>query len=183
MYQLFPKEEWQKTLSDYTIRRYHIDNYGFPIITLEVANILTEFLKDKSVVDLGCGSGYISAVLSKLGVADITAVDNNERAWGKAYFDIVEEDMLEHDISSYDVVLLSWPDYCAPEAAKIAEKLTSGQILIFQGESRGGCTADEDFFKLINSDKFLEDELSIVLASYHARFWGIHDSWHVLVRR
>ena len=139
----------------WNIRQKHIQLLGFPIITKEVIFELASFLGKMKVADLGCGTGYISAALKARGV-NIDAYDDYSSNYsvGKMnnaqYCEIHNVDYFEIDLEQYHAILMSWPDYDSENAFEIASKMKPGQILIYQGESKGGCTADDNFFDLVN---------------------------------
>lgn len=171
----------------FKIRNAHINRLGFPIITTEVADALAEFIGDKTVVDIGARTGYISAILAERGV-NITAVDNLQGKYhsGTAthkWYPIMEIDALEMDLSQYEAILLSWPDYDTDFGYRIISKMSPGQILIYQGESWGGCTGDENFFSLLDNDGGLFQEInSDFLNDHHVQFDGLHDWWWLYKR-
>lgn len=189
-------EDWVKLLGDanafdpvaylanYKLRNQYITNVGFPILTKEVAYQLRKGLASKRVIEVGCGSGYLSYTLRGFGL-DITAVDTFKTLYSianfkkRAYTDIVREDATSMDLSAFDVVIMSWPDYKSPFAYKVASNMRVGQYLIYQGESYSGCTADDDFFDLIDSSFKEYPYLSNSLNKFHVQFSGIHDYWNV----
>jgi len=65
--------------------------------------------------------------------------------------------------------------------------MSPGQTLIYQGEGRGGCTADDAFFQHLESVHEETGEslwiplqsLSQRLNECHFRFSGMHDRWQV----
>lgn len=173
----------------YAIREAHIQHLGFPILTKESIENVARFIKKSKVADLGCGTGYLSAALRNIHSVDVTPFDSYETDYsmGKLnrfqYCDIVSSDMHSVDLTQFDGVILSWPDYGSDSAFRIASKLTKGQFLIYQGEGSGGCTADDNFHGIINSDDFkCLDDISDNINDYHVKFDGIHDHWEIFVR-
>lgn len=159
---------------------------GFPILTQECVFTLAKFLEGKRVIDVGCGSGYLTYHLKNCGV-DIVGVDNYSSSYahgtmGRAkYIHNINCDAKDIDYSKYDVIILSWPDYNTTFAYEIISKLEPGQIIIYQGESWGGCTGDDYFHDFLNStDRVIElEDVSNSLFEGHVRFSGIHDNWYV----
>jgi SAM-dependent methyltransferase len=195
---LITQFQWNQFLQNstyqeqYEARQKHIQFLGFPIITKEVINELNSFLGNMKVADLGCGTGYISAALQSRGV-NIDAYDNYSSNYsvGKMnnaqYCEIHNVDYFDIDLVQYHAILMSWPDYDSDNAFKIACKMKPGQILIYQGESKGGCTADDNFFDLIDDEtQFFElIEMYYILNEYHVNFSqiGIHDHWRIYRKR
>lgn len=195
---LITQFQWNQFLQNstyqeqYEARQKHIQFLGFPIITKEVINELSSFLGNMKVADLGCGTGYISAALKSRGV-NIDAYDNYSSNYsvGKMnnaqYCEIHNVDYFEIDLEQYHAILMSWPDYDSDNAFKIASKMKPGQILIYQGESKGGCTADDKFFDLIDDEtQFFElIDMYYILNEYHVNFAkiSIRDHWRIYRKR
>lgn len=65
-------------------------------------------------------------------------------------------------------LFLCWPSYGDPWASH-ALACYEGDLLIYAGEGEGGCCADDEFFKLIDSEW---EEAGV--SPSHVSFWGIH---------
>lgn len=178
--------KYSKYVYQFSVRDIHIKYLGFPLLTQEVGYTLAKFLEAKKVIDVGCGTGYLTFHLKSMGV-DIVGVDNYSSSYTHGimgsvkHTNPIECDARDIDYSKYDVVILSWPDYESSLAYEVISKLHPGQIIIYQGESCGGCTGDDAFHDLITgSTKFKElVELSEELFDNHVRFAGIHDNWYI----
>ncbi len=75
------KYEWMRALEkgyleSFKLRHKNIKVRGFPIITRELLDDLIEILKDKTVIDIGCGTGYLSYHLKDNGI-NIRAIDKD----------------------------------------------------------------------------------------------------------
>jgi SAM-dependent methyltransferase len=198
---LFSYDLWKKFLGEddlftgvveeyrtkFSYRSNHIERFGFPILTNDSISTLSSYLKNMKVVDLGCGTGYLVWALKSKGV-NIVGVDNFSSTYSSTgtfekhqYAPAINADILGFDISSYDVVIMSWPDYGSPTAHSIAKKLKSGQIFIYQGEGYGGCTADDAFHDLVSDEaEFVEiEDVSELVNAGHVQFFGLHDRWFV----
>jgi hypothetical protein len=66
-------------------------------------------------------------------------------------------------------LFLCWPSFDDPWAAQ-ALACYAGDLLIYAGEGEGGCTADDEFFKLLEAEW---DELEY--SPRHVTYRGIHD--------
>jgi hypothetical protein len=170
-------------------RESFIAKYGFVILGEATINSLTNICHNKKVVDVGSGLGYLSHRLHSNGI-DITAIDfkptrefysylKRSNLWKLDY----DQDARDHDLSQYEVIILCWPPYDTSFGYEIASRVQPGQILIYQGEEKGGCTADDNFFDLIYSqfEEFPND--TDLLNQHHSTFLGIHDYWTVYQRR
>jgi hypothetical protein len=183
------RSAWEARLSygdwyfQHYLRTRHIGECGFPILTKEVLDLLVPYLLGKKVVDVGCGTGYLASILHNAGVR-IDAVDNRSTQYSMGtlvarHFSVTETDVKELDLSLYDVVIMSWPDYNNDFAVTVCENMKVGQVLPYQGEHKYGCCADEAFFDLLDSEFKEYDHVYGRLNSGHCTFGGIHDRWHV----
>jgi len=163
-------------------RDYYIKSFGYVLISEAIIKILSNICKDKSVLDIGSGSGWLSYRLEQSGI-DITALDNNSSHRPSKIWKLdIETNALTFDISSWDIIILSWPLYDDPFGYNILQKILDNQMLIYQGERSGGCTGDDNFHTYLN-DNFTEDErLSDELNKEHLQFFGLHDWWFVYNR-
>jgi hypothetical protein len=76
-------------------------------------------------------------------------------------------------------LLVSWPVYDSPIASNVLKEFmkTDGEYVIYIGEGRGGCTADDEFHDLLDEHWDLRDTL------LDARcWWGIYDAPHLYSR-
>lgn len=174
---MFEKQNWTET---WEMRNQHIRRYGFVIQTTEVISRLSFFLRGLRVLDSGAGAGYLSECLRHRGTR-ITAIDNFSHTYcggdsfRKASRNVIECDVRDHDVAQYDAVILSWPH----DGMETVSKMVSGQYLIYQGESWGGCTGSDEFHAhLDDPDQFTEVNADF-LNEYALQFSGIHDRWYI----
>lgn len=175
------------SLAAYSIRESYIRNIAFPLYSKEVIKILSKFLRNKKILEVGSGFGYLARLLQNNSV-NIRSIDSNTSRY---YADTVLENKysLKHIVGNaipkvrtrYDVILMSWPDYDSDFAYKIISKMNKGQILIYQGEGYGGCTGDAKFHDKLRMQYTIPIE--DILNKYHVQFNGIHDYWKVVMIR
>jgi 2-polyprenyl-3-methyl-5-hydroxy-6-metoxy-1,4-benzoquinol methylase len=94
-------------------RENYIADYGFAIVTQETLKELAQFLSDKSVLEVGSGTGFLSAALADEGV-HVTAVDRgslDHNRQHRCYRRDVTADALTLLPGNYDVVVMMWPTY------------------------------------------------------------------------
>lgn len=148
--------------------------------------MLSALFEGRRCLDAGSGTGWLSHHLASRGV-DITAVDKGGedfsrhgqvRIWKRDQ----EGDALQYLDESVDAVLLCWPHPSTNMATRISRAMRSGQILVYQGESAGGCTAEYEFFTETQdlSRWELLAEPTDALNAVHLQFAGMHDDWTVL---
>ena len=172
--------DFSKSTSIFTIRRKITIELGFMSPIIDNIDSLAKELSGYNVVyDVGAGSGYFTNYLSKKGI-NILAYDLPDPTYEfkKAYSVpvVMATDVTKDIISGKpDAVILSWPDYDTPFGFKVAKAcLESGSILYYLGEGYGGCTGDDDFHDLLDSDFTLVDtDLNDTYLSY----MGINDYW------
>jgi len=125
-------------------------------------NKLVNVLADKgSILEIGAGFGLWAALLKANGL-DVVATDpflshgldnvaSSQRS-SKTYTDVVCMDHLKA-IETYNTpcLFLCWPSY---DDSFAAEALTAfqGKYLIYIGERSGGCTANDEFFEILDDN-------------------------------
>lgn len=169
-------------MCQYAFRQKYIKYIGFVLHTRETISKLVEMLKHKRVIEVGCGTGFLSRQLKNHHV-NVKAIDCKKYSYG---LDINYCKIHYHDAvhyikkNRYDVIIMSWPDYDTDFAYNIASNMKKGTILIYQGEDYGGCTGNEKFFDYLD-DYF--DEINNDLYETHPKFYGIHDNWNIFRKR
>lgn len=171
-------------------RREFNETLGFPLINQEFLDAIKEEVKDKAILEVCSGSGYLSSLLKDNG-ANIIPTDNYSlaektmyRKWlskaeenGVLRMDALEAIEKYHDQVNY--VLMSWPDYNNPLAFNVAQLCAKYNLdLIYIGEWYGGCTADDDFFDFIG-DYEVED-MNLLYGFRFLRFIGIYDDPYII---
>jgi SAM-dependent methyltransferase len=178
----------------FVLRRQFRRDFGYVVASAEVMAILAELFQNSgSVLDAGCGSGYLSKELSRLGVPTF-AVDccdfQEARLDGPGYpiNTVYQLDALGEAASfisnRFGAVLMTWPPYDSPFALKIAQAMLPGQLLVYEGEDVGGCTADVAFFEFVGESSLWEPlrGASSRLNSVHVTLDTLHDHWTVWKR-
>lgn len=184
----FSYRQWKSILDEspygegFKVRWNYVAVYGFVILTTETISLLKDFLANKKVLEVGAGSGYLSNLLRLRGV-DVTPIDNfSHQTMGGYTFkefspSIINVDVKDHPVENYDVVILSWPH----DGMETLSKMKTGQYIIYQGESSGGCTGSEEFHDtLYDTEQFVQVEHG--LNKYHLQFDGIHDRWEIFLK-
>lgn len=161
--------------------------YGFPYITKECAQALSALIGSEPTLDAGSGTGFISQELCRLNpTAQVVAAEwDGEKGYGFA--EIFKRDHHGDAVAllpgQFRFVLLSWPNYDSPFALNVANAMAPGQILIYQGEHQGGCTANDDFFEVLEREWDLLPKPTSTLNQHHHQFAAIHDVWMVLQKQ
>lgn len=183
-----PKQHWQELMAEatnfmdtYALRNEYVNHVGYSICTKETLATLTTYLRDKQVLDLGSGSGYLSSLLSQSQV-DVHAIDNDsthkfQQVFQRDSTSDVLGYLAEH--GDYTDVIVSWPPYNSSFGHSILTLLKPGTTVWYLGEGPGGCCADDQFFDALDNDYLYLDVPSQKLNSDHLQFSGIHDYWQV----
>lgn len=164
-------------------RHEHTRNIGWCVLTKEVAQILGDFIKGSRVVEVFAGTGYLAHHLR-----DVSGLSRKEyRAYDimrgypydRRYPGVTRKNAFMAPIKDADIVIMTWPCYANNNASRIVKKMKVGQCLIYNGESEGGCTGDDEFFDILSNKFTYLEGLSERLDDHHFRFFGIHDRWTI----
>ena len=178
----------------FSLRRQFRRDYGYVVASAEVMTVLAELLQNLgTVLDAGCGSGYLSKKLAELGIPTF-AVDYCDfratRPDGHGYLisTVCQLDALGDAASfvshKFGAVLMTWPPFDNPFALQVALAMQPGQLLVYEGEDAGGCTADAAFFEFVSDSSLWEPLLSesARLNAVHVTLDTLHDHWMVWKR-
>lgn len=143
---------------------------------------LAQMLGGRGVVEIGAGSGYWAWQIAQSGI-DVVAYDlhgpgpDNKYATHRLYHPVETGDHAAVAGHPDRALLLCWPPYCSDMAAR-ALKAYAGDTVVFVGEGPGGCTADDDFFALLDEGW---DEIGV--SPWHVTWRCIHCSMTAYRRR
>lgn len=163
--------------------------FGFCLFTAECVFALASLCQGKRVLEAGSGSGWLADQLAQQGI-EITAADwtdysqPRDKNRGYPMRSIFRLDYHGDAVAllpgGFDVVLLVWPNLGTPFSEHVAYAMRSGQIMVFAGEAKGGCTATDEFFSVLSTDfEYLNAE-TMALNEHHRTFPGLHDHWQIL---
>lgn len=180
MYKLPDIFSWNQILdsNDFYFRELYTRNM-FPIINHELLIYMKNIFLDLNIdliAELNCGTGWFSHWMLKYGIPINKSVDNKSWHGFKEYLPLVYQDdsvsFVKRNLK-YQMFILSWP-YMDNVALDIISNMRSGQYLFYIGESRFGCTADDDFFDFIENEDFAE-EIKTNINKYFLSFYTIRD--------
>jgi hypothetical protein len=134
---------------------------------------LKEVLGGRGVVEPGAGSGYWAWQMRQVGI-DTVAYEPNEPGPGNGFARRTWATVLSDDHGAPKhhpdrALFLCWPSYAEPWAAQSLACYT-GDLLVYCGEGEGGCTADDEFFHVLDAEW---EEVGDCPA--HVSYWRIHD--------
>ena len=135
-----------------------------------------------AMVDPMAGTGYWAYVLGQLGV-DVACYDSSpppeDNKWhgGCALWVPVAQGYAECIVDKHPdrVLFLAWPPYSESSAARTLREYR-GDRVIYIGEGDSGCTGDDDFHDLLDS------EWHVVAWHTPIQWWGVHDEITVYER-
>jgi len=146
---------------------------------------LEKIKKYSPIIEIGAGSGYWAYLLKEIGVeivaSDINPPKENEEVntWhpnNKCWTEIIEGGIELIERYPNHTLFLCWPPYNDPLAYNTL-KSYKGKYFIFIGESEGGCTGDEKFFK------YLEDTFEEIDTVIIPQYDGVHDYLTIYERK
>lgn len=168
--------------------------YAWSIPDPASLELVAQALGEKAI-EIGAGTGYWASLLAQMGI-DMLCYDMDPpqlagtNHWHsprkkddsgltgeirEIYYDVRKGGTEKVGEYPDRTLFLCWPPYGSDMACK-ALQTYQGKRLIYIGEGDGGCTADEDFFQLLESEWHLVDRHIPVQWS------GIHDEIEVYER-
>lgn len=175
----------KRLVGEFYKRDYFTSNYGWAVPDLKSLQQIKDFVGDGKVLEIGSGYGLWAKLLKDIGV-NIIATDVLSDQEQKRYrpqdktFTEVEDwndfDSINKYGSKSDVLMLCWPPYDNPMATT-ALRGFGGNKLIYIGEGFSGCTANDDFFDLLEKQWTEVDDISL------NKWEGIHDALYLYRRK
>jgi hypothetical protein len=133
---------------------------------------MTRVLDGRGLVEVGAGSGYWAWQAQQAGIDTIAYEpvhpDDNKYVDGHEWATVLRDG---HEAAAHHpdrALLLCWPSYSEPWAAHTLATY-NGDMLIYVGESEGGCCADDAFFELLDAEW---EEAG--RSPHHVTWWAIH---------
>ncbi|MFA5576369.1 MAG: hypothetical protein WCZ27_04880 [Tissierellaceae bacterium] len=178
----------------YSLRNSFIKYMGFVLVSKLWIKDLSKWIGQRNCLEVMAGLGALSHGLREEGVSLISTDDyswqegikrkdstlTNNKLWTQVErLDAVES--IEKYGKDIDIVLMSWPPYDDNTATRILEKMRSinpSCIMIYIGEGRGGSTANDDFFDLLEK---VEDE-SFHKANTRFQKWSLTNDHPLLIK-
>ena len=73
-----------------------------------------------------------------------------------------------------------WCDQTLASCSTNRSLTPCAQVMIFEGEEKGGSTANDEFFDVLSADFELLDVETLALNEHHCTFSGLHDRCQIL---
>ena len=166
-------------IKEFEKRQFYCSNFSWAFITIKELRILSKIIGDKSVLSIGSGYAFIEKGLQLLGV-NIIPTDSYVHPMTNIVYTWTDVEVLNHKeaLAKYntDILYMSWPTYDDPYAFE-SLKLFKGNLLIYIGEPQDGCTANDDFYDLLEKEWNCKEEIKIT------NWNSIHDSIFIYERK
>lgn len=154
--------------------------YAFAIISPGDLDWIVRKLNGRPIIELGAGRGYWSYQLEQVGI-DVVAyephVPGEDNEYMKVAGQFTHVRRGEHTVITDHqdrVLMMVWPPYGSSYPAEALRAYT-GDTLIYCGEGYGGCTANDDFYELLQSEWE-----HVETSNKHITYYGIRctlDMW------
>lgn len=150
-------ERLSASLDFYYARSVATRNYSWAVPCPRAIDSIAAFADGAQILEVGSGLGLWARLLRDHGAAVVATDSSPGLAWSKpdeyvGTYTAVEQLSALEAVAQYpdsDVLMIVWPPYNTPMAAQ-ALRAFKGERLVYIGEDRGGCCADEEFFRLLD---------------------------------
>lgn len=163
-------------IGEFSKRREMIQKYSFAIPDDIALQKLVEY---SPVIEIGAGLGYWANLVNEMGGKAICYDDDSWELskMQKPYTKIHPMSKLNKDDFSVSSLFLCWPpmEKMSEDYLKMYIK-NGGKTVIYVGEGWGGCTANDDFFEI------LENNFKIKLRHKIPQWEGIRDDFCVYTK-
>ncbi len=179
--QLPNNPNWNK----FNLRQNYIEEGMFAFVSWKWINPFAERIGNKKCLEVIAGRGILSYALLQKNI-DVIATDDyswqdNEngqfKKWKEHVTTVEQMDAIksvEKYGSNIDVLIMSWAwmDDTAYRVIKKLYEINPKAVVVFIGESKYGCTADDSFFDHFQIIE--DDDFNSVMKNYE-RWHSIHD--------
>ena len=178
-------EDYWHFAGDQLIRGGYQSNYGFPIITHETLDWLSDKMGNRPLLEIGAGNGYL-AHLMKIQGLDIVATEPVPPG-GKFNYRIdlhPVEGAEVQQLTGMEAIALhpdrdlvwSWPDRRGDYVHETLQAF-QGRFLIYIGENADGATGTQEFHDILARDYRETDRMEL------ANFPGIENNLVIYERK
>lgn len=168
---------WDRSVYHYRLKDKIRELGMFALVDKTWTKLLADWIGDRFCLEVMSGAGWLAKALSEHGV-NIVATDNcsweNFHSKIKKYAFYMKQMNAIKAIQKHqdaEILIMSWPPYDEPDAYNAMVEWGKDRLIVYIGESEGGCTADDNFHKHF----YTYNEIDIPMP----RWDGIHD--HVFI--
>lgn len=171
-------EDWDYWVDNFGFKRRHefIDKYSWAIPTYEGLEAIARFIGPDVCLEVCAGNGLWAYLLHDLFGTNVIATDLKQHHTYQAdtwvEYTPVEQLSARAAVRRFKqatTLMMVWPPYAYDPGSSRALSIFKGNKLVFVGESSGGCTGSQTFWKLIHSGWTLTADANI------PRWYGIRD--------
>lgn len=153
-----------------------VEEYSWAIPDERVLPYLSEF---GEIIEVGAGSGYWAYAVNKEG-GDVMPYDidppKTKDMGGDAWTHVERANVFNMDEEVFEYpILLVWPALNEGVATEVADR--GPPHILYVGETRGGCTGEDEFFDL------LDERYGLVAKIELPSYAGVHDDFYHYVRK
>ena len=169
------------TIGSFQLRDDYVHKYSWAIPNKTAIDALIEH---SPIVEIGAGTGYWAALIAEAG-GNILAFDPHPPRINSTRNPYHENQTTVFPVKrggpkvaakySDRTLFLCWPPYNSKMAHQTLQAY-NGNTVIFIGEGMGGCTGDDEFFRLLEYEFCIEKEIEI------PQWPGIHDRMMIFSR-
>jgi hypothetical protein len=149
-------------------RKELVEEYSWAVPNESVLLYLSEF---EQLVEVGAGSGYWAHCIEENG-GSVEAIEPEPPE--ETYVEL-EQRLVDSSELTGEAVLMVWPSVNQPLAKDVVEQ--DPTHILYVGETRGGCTASDEFFDA------LEGRYGLVAKIDLPSFAGVNDDFFHYVRK
>ncbi len=179
------KEIVESSILDNLNYRFFYTNNSWFVMNHEFIKEMSSLIKFIGFTnfELACGSGWLTYWLKKYGVKNIKCSDSHKWTEKHIYTDIKKKDAVEivKENIGRSLFILSWPPYNNSLAEDVWSSMQKGQYLLYIGEYKNGCNANNNFFNLIKDYEYEGINYFKACKNSFLRFKYLHD--HVYLYR
>lgn len=165
-------------------RHEYVAEKGWHIFQKYQAKLIAEYIQNVKTVEVMAGSGHVmdwvKKELRKLGADTSKYQGFDDGSWGYSAPGIVRKEVNDIRLKDYTYVIMAWPPYNSPAAYDVVRHMAVGSVLLYQGESFGGCCGCDKFQDymydhFVPTGGHLEDSLN----ANHKQWEYVNDNWEV----
>lgn len=181
------------SLRDLNLRRKFVTNYTWAIPSWRAIHEIVQFAGNDLITEVGAGRGYWAMLIAhykgRIRCFDLKKGPNryfgNDEDWDRPvdenfktfykvrFFDSQIE--LEYAIAGSNLLMFCWPEWDLPWAFEYLNDIFPDKV-IYIGEWKGGCCADNQFFEYLDENYEVQKIIQI------PRWSGIKDDLRLFKR-
>jgi len=161
-------------LSKYIFREKLVLIYAWAVTDPNALDAIVKATQDTGIIEIGAGRGYWASILANCGV-NVVAYDTGKDDYIGSYYPVGNDGTEMVSEHKNRALFLCWPPYDTSMAYDCVSKY-QGNTLIYIGENRGGCNANDDFFNFVSKNFKLDCRIDM------AQWKGLHDDLYIYRR-